>query len=202
LPGGHPTTDAILNDTAEVLRGLFVPWEKLASLLGESALIPEPSTNRYYRVWIATEPSFPSYIRTFASNLEMLQKSKEDCQLDALLRKQSAHELSFAIDEDLSDENPYPESDNETSCPDSNINETFSTETLLTAFSSISQLWDRELRDAQQRNTALAALSLRCLSLQLEHLQPLDIASNVLCKAALKYVLPQSSKGGRRLIET
>jgi hypothetical protein len=188
LPGGHPTTDAILNDTAEILLGLFIPWQNLPLLLRESALTPENSISRYYRVWITTEPSLPPYLRTFASNIEMLRKSKEDCQVDALLRKQSA-DHTLAVDEDLRDGEPYPESDNEGSCPDSNIDETFSTETLLTAFSSISRLWDRELRDAQERITALAALSLRCHSFRFEHVQPLDIASNVLCKAAgLKFV--------------
>jgi hypothetical protein len=68
--------------------------------------------------------------------------------VDTLLRKQSA-DHTLAVDEDLRDGEPYPESDNEGSCPDSNIDETFSTETLLTAFSLISRLWDWELCDAQ-----------------------------------------------------
>jgi hypothetical protein len=98
-------------------------------------------------MWITTEPSLPPYLQTFASNIEMLWKSKEDCQVDALLQKQSADHI-LAVDEDLRDREPYPKSDNEGSCPDSNINKTFSTETLLTTFSSISQLWDQELHDA------------------------------------------------------
>jgi hypothetical protein len=32
IPGGHPTTDAILNDLAEIFIGLFVPWERLPDL--------------------------------------------------------------------------------------------------------------------------------------------------------------------------
>jgi hypothetical protein len=190
LPGGHPSTDAILNDMAEVLLGLFIPWENLPSLLRQSTSTPENSINRYYRVWTAIEPSLPAYIRTFASNIELLLKSKEDCQVDALLRKQSA-DHTVPVDEDLRDEDPYLESDDESSRPESNIDETFSSETLLTAFSSISRLWDRELRDAQQRITALAALSLRCLSRHFDQLQPLDIANNTLFEAAgLRFVPP------------
>jgi hypothetical protein len=76
LLGSHPPTDAILNDMAEVLFGLFIPWENLPSLLPHSTLTPGNSINGYYRVWTATELSLPPYIRTFASNIEMLRKSK------------------------------------------------------------------------------------------------------------------------------
>jgi hypothetical protein len=137
LLGGHPITDAILNNTAEILLSLFIPWQSLPLLLRESALTLENSISRYYHVWITTEPSLPLYLQIFASNIEMLQKSKEDCQVDALLQKQSA-DHTLAVDEDLRNGELYPKSDNEGSCPDSNIDETFSTETLLTAFSSIS----------------------------------------------------------------
>jgi hypothetical protein len=33
IPGGHPTTTAIQNDLAEVLLGLFIPWERLPNLV-------------------------------------------------------------------------------------------------------------------------------------------------------------------------
>ncbi|OJJ51893.1 hypothetical protein ASPSYDRAFT_37735 [Aspergillus sydowii CBS 593.65] len=33
IPGGHPTTTAIENDLAEILLGLFIPWEKLATFV-------------------------------------------------------------------------------------------------------------------------------------------------------------------------
>jgi hypothetical protein len=86
LPGGHPATNAILNDMAEIFLGLFIPWERLPDLVQQ----PLPTATEhipYHPVWSSVEPTLPPYIRTFAKNIELLRKSKEDCQADALLQQ-------------------------------------------------------------------------------------------------------------------
>ena len=37
VAGGHPMTDAVMNDIAEILLGLFVPWDKLPLLFLQHA---------------------------------------------------------------------------------------------------------------------------------------------------------------------
>ncbi|KAL2785260.1 hypothetical protein BJX66DRAFT_329424 [Aspergillus keveii] len=108
LPGGHPPTDAILNDMAEIFLGLFVPWERLPDL-------------------------------------------------------SACH--AAAIDDGLDDQ---PVFDNE-DCPHNpTIDETFNIETLLSAFSSIRSVWDRELHDVQRRITALRLNSFPSLPFNFE----------------------------------
>jgi hypothetical protein len=80
IQGGHPKTDDIVNDIAEILLGLFVPWQDLPPLFIRHAT----SLNPYTRVWSAVEPP---HRWDFAKNVELLRKSKEDGQLDARLRK-------------------------------------------------------------------------------------------------------------------
>jgi hypothetical protein len=52
IQGGHPKTDDIVNDIAEILLGLFVPWQDLPPLFIRHAT----SLNPYTRVWSAVEP--------------------------------------------------------------------------------------------------------------------------------------------------
>lgn len=196
LRGGHPATNAILNDMAEILLGLFVPWEQLAELVQPSLLTAENERRTYHSVWSTVEPTLSPYIRTFANNIELLRKSKEDCQADAMLQKQSACHAT-AMDINLDDQqNLPPDSDDET-CPlDPSIDETFNTETLLTAFSSIRKTWDREQHDVQRRITSLRANSLPPLSFDFECLRPLDISSNVLYEASGPRFLPPTTLQG------
>ncbi|KAF7586547.1 hypothetical protein BBP40_008687 [Aspergillus hancockii] len=189
LPGGHPNTDAILNDLAEVLLGLFIPWQRIAPLFQQQPVMGQSKQNTHHHVWLAVEPTLPPQIRTFANNIELLQKSKEDCQADALLRKQSAYHAS-AADKHLDNlENPPLDSNNDLFKP--NIDETYNTETLLTAFSSIRRAWDRELYVAQRRITALPLDTVQSLFLDSESLRPLEISSSVLYEASgLRFLDP------------
>lgn len=89
IPGGHPTTTAIQNDLAEVLLGLFVPWENLASAVRQMPTTAEAAHDNLHHVWAAIEPTRPAHIRNFAQNIELLRKSKADCQADAMFRNRS-----------------------------------------------------------------------------------------------------------------
>lgn len=80
---GHPTTEAIQNDFAEVFLGFFVPWEQLPSLF---LRYNEPKRDASFAVWRSIEPSLPEHIRHFARNMDLLHKSREDVKVDAALR--------------------------------------------------------------------------------------------------------------------
>ena len=80
-----------MNDLAEILLGLFVPWEKLPLLF----LQPATQLNPYSRLWTAVEPTLLPHIWGFARNIELLRKSKEDCKLDAVLREAAAQMAVF-----------------------------------------------------------------------------------------------------------
>jgi hypothetical protein len=83
VPGGHPKTTAIINDISEILLGLFVPWDQLVNLFRRYAT----QRDTCLQVWMAVEPTLPFHIQAFARNIELLRKSKEDCQADAKLWK-------------------------------------------------------------------------------------------------------------------
>lgn len=87
--GGHPETEAIMNDLAEILLDLFVPWDKLANLFVRHAT----QRNPYSNVWQFAAETLPPHNQEFARNIDLLRKSKEDCQADAKLR-QAAHKTS------------------------------------------------------------------------------------------------------------
>jgi hypothetical protein len=75
VPGGHPKTTAILNDVAELLLGLFVPWDHLTNLFRRYAT----QRDACVQVWAAVEPTLAFHNRAFARNVDLLRKSKEDC---------------------------------------------------------------------------------------------------------------------------
>jgi len=81
---GHAMTAAIRNDLAEVLVAFFVPWEKLLALF--EAHCPQYKTRKdaNSEVWSVIEPSLPHYLRTYARNFSLLQKSKEEVAVDAI----------------------------------------------------------------------------------------------------------------------
>ena len=151
VSGGHPRTDAIMEDMAEILLGLFVPWEDLALLFLRHATLPNHST----RVWAAVEPTLPAHLRDFARNVELLRKSKEDCQLDAKLRSsvnQVADDFDRNVDE-LDQTGFESDDEGEPSLTDhvANVN----VETLITAYHSIRNTWHQETLVAAQRIPSL-----------------------------------------------
>ncbi|KAF3389872.1 hypothetical protein DPV78_011423 [Talaromyces pinophilus] len=108
--GGHPLTTASRSDLAEVLLGLFIPWQKLPSLFPRPQSSASSIANSLWSVWTTVEPTLPPYIRTFAENIDLLRKSKDDFQVDISLRT-VAQNISL-LDQELT-EASYPESDPE-----------------------------------------------------------------------------------------
>jgi hypothetical protein len=154
VPGGHPTTDAILNDLAEIFLGLFVPWETLPDLFRRHAGRP----NIYSHVWALIKPTLSPHNQEFAANIELLRKSKEDCQVDAMLR-QSEHRHAEVFDRhvDHLDQTDLG-SDNEQN-GDSIIapeDERFTAETLIAAYYTVTKIWSRDCFVAAKRTPILA----------------------------------------------
>lgn len=87
IPGGHPVTTAMQNDLAEVLLGLFVPWNQLPVLSRLHANGCGTTQDAYTKIWKIVEPTLSPHNRNFVSNIELLRKSKEDSQIDAALRR-------------------------------------------------------------------------------------------------------------------
>lgn len=179
IPGGNPLTAAIRNDLAEIFLGLFIPWQNLPLLFSQTP--PGVAANHHlHHIWVSVEPTLPAYLRTFAENIELLRKSKSDCQIDASLRSRSEKTAS-SIGEDLTSP-PYPESDSENdgthfTCP---TDETTSNESLLTAFFAIGRNWLKDTYDAQRRIPNLGSLAVPFSSLRPDNLRPVQILSNSL----------------------
>ena len=171
VAGGHPKTDAIMNDLAEILLGLFVPWERLPLLF----LQPATQLNPYSRLWTAVEPTLPPHIRDFARNIELLRKSKEDCKLDAVLREAAAQMADDSFDRDV-DELDVQDLDLEDE--DGAVrNDDIDIETLIAAYHSIRNRWHREALLSADRIPALAHGSISPPDLQLSSLLPLDVSN-------------------------
>lgn len=164
VPDGNPTTTAIQNDLAEVLLGLFIPWQDLPSLFQRTHPTAAATHDILHYVWTYVEPTLPPHIRTFAENIELLRKSKSDCQADAIFRSHS-NECVSPIDQDLANP-PYPVSDSEDEDPhlSQNLDGLLTKETLLAAFLAISRRWMKEAQDAQRQITTLASFSFLPLS--------------------------------------
>lgn len=190
VPGGHPTTTAIQNDLAEILLGLFVPWENLASLVQRIPTQAENPHSKLHQIWTLVEPTLPAYCRTFAQNIDLLRKSKDDCQADAVFRKRTSQHTSM-IDHELADP-PYSDSDsgNEAPYPLSTEPESLSSETLIAALFSTSTRWAQEVQDAQTHIAALAANSFRRLSLQPQYFRPIRISDNLLYESSGLQLVP------------
>ncbi|KAF9882545.1 hypothetical protein FE257_007384, partial [Aspergillus nanangensis] len=142
VPGGHPKTEAIVNDLAELLLGLFVPWKNLPPLFVRYAT----QINPCMQVWATIEPTLAPHIRDYARNIELLRKSKEDCQADAKSRTSANQHASHLFDNDmedmaLADIASNTENNTQTFCYQ---DEFFSAETLIAAYHSISKIWQRQ----------------------------------------------------------
>ncbi|KAJ5098843.1 hypothetical protein N7532_005844 [Penicillium argentinense] len=153
ISGGHPATEAILNDVAQILLGLFVPWHDLSAILSQFT----SQENIYSIVWTIAQPTLAPHNREFAANIELLRKSKEDCQADAKLRAWThldddffdrqivdLDQGSFDSDSDEHDDDFQAQSEN------------FTAETLIAAYHTIRQVWSRESTITAHRIPALA----------------------------------------------
>lgn len=155
VPGGHPVTAAIQNDLAEVLLGLFVPWNRLPDLFRHHAVYYEVKREACARIRAAVEPTLSPHNRNFASNIELLRKSKEDSRIDTVLRgSMNRPDDSFYCDVD--DVVPG-DMDLDAEEPLDTVNENFSTETLIAAYHSITMSWRKESLIAGQRIATLSS---------------------------------------------
>ncbi|KAJ5318263.1 hypothetical protein N7476_004683 [Penicillium atrosanguineum] len=190
VPGGNPTTTAIKNDLAEILLGLFIPWQNLSSIFPQA---PTTTTTHdiLHDIWTSVEPTLPAHIRTFAQNIELLRKSKSDCQADAILRSRSTQH-ACPIGQELTNP-PYPASDSEHEAPPQTADHSLNKETLLAAFFAISRRWMKEAQDAQRRITTLTSFASRPLSLQPQNLRPLHIPDSTLYESSGLSFFPAST---------
>jgi hypothetical protein len=179
MPGGHPTTRAIQNDLAEIFLGLFIPWQNLQSLVRQTPTDSATSLDLHH-IWMCIEPTLSPYVRTFAQNIELLRKSKTDCQADAVLRNRSAQNTS-SVDQELTSP-PYPVSDfeNVSTRFSQHVEDSISKETLLAAFFAIGRGWSKEANDAQRRIPTLTSTSLPFSPLQLDNFEPIQISNSTL----------------------
>jgi len=180
IRGGHPTTIAIKNDFAEVLLGLFVPWDQLSSLFQQYASAYDSKQDACSMIWNIVEPTLPPRIRNFAQNVDLLRKSKKDIELDAALRARDP------IDHDINDMDPFDaDEDMEESETPNLLHHEFSTETLISACHSIAKSWHNEGLTASQRIPSLLSKSNQ-IQLHPRNFSPLDILQHI--SSGLQYV--------------
>jgi hypothetical protein len=169
---GHPDTAAIKNDIAEVLLGLFVPWHELPPLFDQHAAASSVKRDACAHIWSIVEPALPPHNRVFASNVELLRKSKEECQIDAELRRNTNSQDSFDREVDDVDFAILDADPEHSSC---SLHEELSTESLIAAYHSIALSWHKESLIAAQRIPHILSGTGRARVLQPECLRPLDI---------------------------
>lgn len=179
IPGGHPLTTAIQSDLAEVLLGLFIPWQKLPLLFPRAQSSASNMPNSLWCVWTTVEPTLPPYIRTFAENINLLRKSKDDCQADVSLRS-VAQDISL-LDQELN-EASYPESDpeNEPMLGLQRNDDSIGKGTLLAAFLAIGRGWSKDATEAQRRIPTLISRSLPHSSFRFHTFEPIDMSDRAL----------------------
>ena len=135
------------------------------------------------------EPTLSPHNRSFASNIKLLRKSKEDSRIDATLRRAINksedtfhHNLNNKIPADL---------DYDVEEPLDTLNEDLSTETLIAAYHSIAMSWRKESLIAGQRIPTLLAGTTQARALLSENLLPLDIFRlNTYATSGLKFFPP------------
>ncbi|KAJ6087103.1 hypothetical protein N7467_006017 [Penicillium canescens] len=154
IRGGHPMTDAIANDLAEILLGLFVPWDKLR----DRFLCESHETDIFSHIWSSVKPTLAPHIQEFAVNIELLRKSKDDCQVDARLRQSMNHHAEL-FDRHIDHIDPADletgdsQDNNEFITPE---DERFTAETLIAAYNTVSKTWGRDCFIAAKRAPILA----------------------------------------------
>ena len=171
IPGGQPTTNAIRNDVAEVLLGLFVPWDKLLSLFQQYAAEYETKRDACLRVWDVVEPTISPHNRNFARNIGLLKKSREDAQLDSAIRSQdyAEHSIDDVVPDDL---------DLDTEECLNSLHEEYSSESLIAAYHSIATSWHREVIDVGKNIPSLFSTSNTFQPLKLQNISPINICGN------------------------
>lgn len=146
------------------------------------------------QIWATIEPTLPPHNRNFAKNIELLRKSKEDCQADADLWKRSGCETD-SLDRDIDEVQPpgWGSDDEELL---EGADESFNAETLIAAFHSISRSWNQEILNTAQHISALLCESPRPQCLQLQNLLPLNICNTGIYKSSGLKFFPSSTLHG------
>ncbi|PVH68340.1 hypothetical protein DL98DRAFT_631600, partial [Cadophora sp. DSE1049] len=189
VAGGHPVTAAMRNDLAEVLLGLFVPWNQLPALSRQYAADYRTTRDAYAKIWSIVEPTLSPHNRNFASNIELLRKSKEDSRINAALRR-TMNTFEDTFDHDLNNKGAAG-LDFGVEEPLDTLNEDFSTETLIAAYRSVAMSWRKESLIAGQRIPTLLAGTTQARALQLENVLPLDIFRlNTYATSGLRFFPP------------
>lgn len=88
------------------------------------------------------------HTRDFARNIDLLRKSKEDCQADAKLRESAAASSAYDTDDHNIGESDPTDCylDDEEGVGSVHLqDETFKAETLIAAYDSIIRMWQKEL---------------------------------------------------------
>ena len=187
--GGHTETEAIRNDTAEVLLGLFVPWDRLPLLFQQHAATYDVKRDACAHIWSIVEPTLSPQNRDFANNIEMLRKSKEDCQIDAALRRNDLSQEFFDQEiDDIALANANLEADD-----DAPAYEGLTSESLVATYHSIAKSWHREFTFAAQQFPNLFTDIRPAPDLQAKSLLPFDIfrlPSHDLNSSGLQYPPP------------
>lgn len=174
IPGGHPTTVAIVNDVAEILLGLFVPWEALPRLFQQHAYNITTQHDACSHIWSVIEPTLPPHNQAFARNVQLLRKSQEDCQADAALWKRSASNTHPDVHDpasldSLSDDDGFYD----------HTDENYTAETLITAFYSIHKSWNQDITDNKQHPSTLLCESGYSRRLHLQNIHQLEIHDSI-----------------------
>jgi hypothetical protein len=141
------------NDFAEVLLGLFVPWNHLETLFGQPAADYKTTRDTFAKIWKIVEPTHSLHNRNFVNNIELLRKSKEDSRIDAALRwamNRSKDTFNHDLDDEAADDLDFDVEE-----PLDTLNEDFTTETLIAAYHSVAMSWYKESLTARQRIPAL-----------------------------------------------
>jgi hypothetical protein len=96
------------------------------------------------KIWSIVEPTLSPHNRNFASNIELLRKSKEDSQIDAALRRaMDGSQSSFTPDLDSEVPADLDLFDGEEALD--TLLEDFSTETLIAAYHSVARSWYKKV---------------------------------------------------------
>lgn len=142
-----------MNDLAEIFLGLFVPWETVPDLFRRHAGRP----NIYSHIWALTKLTLAPHNQEFTANIELLRKSKEDCQVDAMLR-QSEYRYAEVFDRyinHLHQTDLGSDSEQNGDCIIAPEDERFIAETLIAAYYTVTKIWSRDYFVAAKRTPIL-----------------------------------------------
>lgn len=177
---GHPTTLAIRNDLAEILLAFFVPWHQIVPLFNTYCSGLSVENDAYSRLWTIVEPTLAPPLRQYARNFTLLQKSKEEAEIDKALREwednlQNTDDFDAISDIDDTED---------TLEQDADFSSHVKTESLIAACHHIATGWHKEGFTLVNRFPALNTTWSLSYDIQEKHLTPLDISRLAGCESS------------------